>query len=154
MEVFADLGIVVNDQYLRMDEFRRWRVKFWAGAALFGQGDGETEDRPAGGFAGDGEGAAHLSNEVFGDGQAETGAAMAALDGLVGLVETFEDVLLVFWRDADAGVADGKADDGIFLVLLVDTDREDDFALGGEFDCVVEEAEYGLLQVQFVAVDE
>ena len=51
--------------------------------------------------------------DVFGDGEAEAGAADFAGAGCVHAIEALEDALLIGERDADAGIGDG--DDGFVI---------------------------------------
>ncbi|MNV97474.1 hypothetical protein D3C71_1925990 [compost metagenome] len=52
---------------------------------------------------------AHQLGQPFADRQAQAGAAVAAGGVAVGLVERFEQALLLFGADADAGVGDAQA---------------------------------------------
>ena len=58
------------------------------------------------------DGAAHGGDGVFDDGEAQAGAAVGAAAGTVDGVEAFEDSLLVFERDAAAGIGDFDDDGG------------------------------------------
>ena len=54
--------------------------------------------------------AAHPLDDAVADAQTEPGAAIAAGDAVVGLLEFAENPLLRFGRDADAGIAHQEAD--------------------------------------------
>ena len=69
----------------------------------------ELERAAGAGRALDRELAAHQPREPARDRQAQTGAAEAARDAVVGLHEILEDALVHRRRDADAGVADRDA---------------------------------------------
>jgi hypothetical protein len=53
--------------------------------------------------------AAEQVRQLAADGQAQAGAAVFAAGAGVGLLERLEDELLLFRRDADAGVSTSKA---------------------------------------------
>ena len=77
-----------------------------------GQGQLDGERAALARFACDAHAAAERLGQVLDDRQAQAGAAELARAGFVDAVEALEDATLVFWLDADAGVADGDADDG------------------------------------------
>jgi len=53
--------------------------------------------------------AAHEFDETFGDGETEAGAGFGRAT-VGGLVERLEEVGLIFFGDADAGVFDGEGE--------------------------------------------
>src|SRR6185369_17160937 len=50
------------------------------------------------------------------DRQTEPGAAVFPAGAAIGLLEGFKNNLLFFWRDADAGIADGEGDNRAGMV--------------------------------------
>jgi len=126
-----------------------------------GGADGEGERGAAVGFAGEGNGAAHELDDVLADGEAEAGAAVAAGGGFVDLAEGAEDFLVVFGGDADAGVAHGELEQALgggrggggAGGQRKGAEADLDFAVGGEFDGVVDEVDDDLAEAVDVGDD-
>ena len=74
-------------------------------------------------------------NNVFDDGEAETGSAQFAAAGFVNPVEAFEDAVVLLFGDSTAVIADAD-EDMILLLFAVDADRFDG---GTVFDRVVDQ---------------
>jgi hypothetical protein len=83
--------------------------------------------------------AAHHFDDLFGDGEAESGAAVLAGGGSIGLGECVEEVGERGGWDAHAGIFDGEEEGDIGIVLGFDADADDDFAVVGEFDGIDDE---------------
>src|SRR5437879_4593757 len=78
------------------------------GALRVENGNGEMKLRALAHFALDPDAAAMNFDEMFGDGQAQAGAADFAGTGNVNSVETLENARLIGPGDAYAGVGDGE----------------------------------------------
>ncbi len=96
--------------------------------------------------------AVHAFQQVLNDAQAEANAALFVFERRINLVEDIEDMLLLLFREADAGVANGKAQGDPVVILLFAGDADDDFALVGEFDRISGQVEDNLLQVEGIAM--
>ena len=92
--------------------------------------------------------AAHALDDALGDAEPQAGAAIAARNAVVGLLEFAEDPLARFRRDADAGVADQEAD---FVGPDAGFDDQRHAAGRGELDGVAGEIEQHLAQPRGVA---
>src|SRR5262249_46922936 len=99
--------------------------------------------------------AAEQARDLAADREAEAGPAVLPAGGAVGLLERFEDQLLLGRRDADAGVDDGERDHAPgalqHRVLEVDRLRREpeaqlDVPIAGELERVREEVLEHLLQ--------
>ena len=78
---------------------------FGAPASEAAQRDRHLERRTGAGLALQRDAAAHPLDDAVADAEAQSRAAIAARDAVVGLLEFAEDALLRLGRDADAGVA-------------------------------------------------
>ncbi|EXF42601.1 hypothetical protein BAY1663_04992 [Pseudomonas sp. BAY1663] len=85
--------------------------------------------------------------QFAGNRQAQAGAAITAIGGAVGLAEGLEDRRLLFDRDADAGIADGKGQ----LATGVPLDAQGHRALLGELEGIGQQVLENLLQAMTVA---
>ena len=90
----------------------------------------------------------HALDDALGDRQPQAGAAELARGGAVGLLEIEEDALLIFRREADAGVAHQEAD---FALVRARLDDHRDAAGLRELDGVAGEVEQHLAQARGVA---
>ena len=106
-----------------------------AGNGLFKR-RGEPEGRALAGSAVDADCAAHHLDQLFGDGEPEPGAAIAAGGGSVGLEERGEERRDLFRSDADAGIGDGEANRGAAVAEALEAGVEGDVAAVGELDGV------------------
>ena len=88
---------------------------------------------------------------MAGDGQAETSAAVFAGGAQVCLFKGVEEAAQGVGVDADAGVADFKAQVRLCFAQCGDPDAQADFAAFGEFDGIGNVVEQGLRQAGRVA---
>ena len=94
---------------------------------------------------------AHHPGQTAGDGEAESGAAVQAGDGLAALLEGDEQALKVIRLDADAGIADGEAQQCAFLAAFQHAAADFDAAVFGELDRIAEVVEQRLADAGRVA---
>jgi hypothetical protein len=83
--------------------------------------------------------AAQPGDEAGGNGEAESGAAVAAAEGGIGLKEGFKDGVLQFGRDADAGISNLELEEDEFGGRGGSVHGETDFSVFGVFERVLEE---------------
>ena len=103
------------------------------------------------GTAGQGKGAVHQLDELAANGQPQAGAAEPAGGGGVRLVEGLKQFFLVFLRNPNAGVANGKGQPDVIAGFIQLRDFQGDFALFGEFDGVAQQVQQNLPQPRRVA---
>ncbi len=105
--------------------------------------------------AGEADAALHQLDQATADGEAQPGAAVAPVRGVLDLHERLEHGLLLRLRDADAGVADGEAQAHrpVFPVFPVAhaTHRDAHFPFVGELDRVADGVEEDLVELAAVA---
>ena len=90
--------------------------------------------------------AVHL-NDPLGDGESQTGAALLAGDGIVGLLKFLEQVGLIGSGDAGAGVTHRHMECAVIRFGL-----DGDFARIGELDGVADKVDQDLGQAAAVTV--
>ena len=126
---------------------------------LYREGQVEGKDAALADRAFHAEFAAHPADELRRNGQAEAGAAELAGDGAVRLGEGLEDGPLLLERDADAGVGNGEAQEGLrgFPARVRRAagrrNLQHDRAFAGELDGVADEVDQDLAQPPGVADD-
>ncbi len=81
--------------------------------------------------------AVHHLNELFGNSQPESGAAVLARRRSICLSKGVEQVGLILRRDADAGITDFEAEFGMSAGGLSCTKTHHHFAARREFDGIV-----------------
>ena len=96
--------------------------------------------------------AAHQPRQVASNGQPQTGAAVAAGDGGVGLLEGTEEPRQLVCADTDAGVLHLEAHQQPRGRLLDKLCAQPDPAALGELDCIGGQVEQGLAQARRVAI--
>src|SRR5271157_1834760 len=97
--------------------------------------------------------ALHELDQADGNGQAQTGAAIAAGGGGAGLREWGEYRGLLFTRDADARVGDHKVQQGLPAAAFLHAGMQRHFAPFGELDGVADEVEDDLAEPGRIAHD-
>src|SRR5579864_5301174 len=97
--------------------------------------------------------AAQQVDELLGDSETKTGAAIFVEYGGIGLRETLEDAALRLRRNADPSVADLKAQPNAVGLLLDAVDGDDDKTTFRELDGVCGEVDQNLLDVIVVHQD-
>jgi len=95
------------------------------------------------------EGAAEELDLSLGDGESEAGTALVATAGA--LMEGLEDILLLGFRDAEAGIED--LEDPMLRGIGERPDVELYFADAGEFDGIADEVDEDLAEFHFIAMD-
>ena len=88
---------------------------------------------------------------MFGNGQAQAGAAKAARGGVVSLLETLKQLRRLRLGQANAGVAHRTKQQHLVGRLFPDRDLNVNLAFGGELDGVVGVVDQNLAQAQGVA---
>ena len=116
-----------------------------------GVGEAEAEGSAAPGLAFHPDMAALLFDQLFGDGQAEAGAAVGFFTVGIGLLETLEDVRQLIGRNADAGVAHREFEGGLSLVFLHQMHPYADRTFRGELDGVADQVHQDLVEAGGVA---
>ena len=91
---------------------------------------------------------AHHLHQRFADGQPQSGAAVLARGGHVGLRERLEQLGALFARHAGAGVAHRKAQHGFLADALHQRGFQVNFAALGELDGVVDDVREHLTEAQ------
>ncbi len=144
----ARSGIVVHHQARQVSQrvHRCWRH---AGAGIEFQR--EVEHAALADRALHAQLAAHQRHQALADRQAQAGAAVTARGRGLGLRKAVEDVPALLVRDADAGIADGKAHRQPVAAARHQPRRHHHFAALGELDGVAGQVEQDLLQAQVVA---
>src|SRR5439155_12923166 len=98
--------------------------------------------------------AAEQPRDLSADGQTQPSAAVFASRGPIGLLKRLEDNSLLFWGDADAGIADGESDDFadaverieiILFILRRRRDLQHDIAVFSELESVGQQVHKYLL---------
>jgi len=122
-----------------------------AGNGIAGrQGDGEGEAAALAGFAGNRQFAAHQADELARNGQAQAGA-LVLNQTKVRLIESREDLFLLFLGDAGAGIAHFEAHASVTLGLGTQADA----TVIGVFDRIAQQVGQHLAQMvcvpQYVA---
>ncbi len=111
----------------------------------------EGEPRPPPRFALDADAPAHQPEQAPADRQPQPGAAVAPAHRAVGLREVLEHLLEGVRSDADAGVLDPDADQGLVVGPLQQPDAHHDLAALGELDRVAQQVGQHLPQAERVA---
>jgi hypothetical protein len=97
--------------------------------------------------------AAHHFDDLFGDGEAEAGAAVFAGGGTVGLGKGVKEVREGGGGDTDAGIFDGEEEGDMGFGLGLEADAGDDLAMVGEFDGIDDEVGDDLTEAAGVAAE-
>ena len=97
------------------------------------------------------DGAAHRLGETLGDGRAQPGAAVAARQAAVRLLERLEQALAQRHGDADPGVGDGETQAQVLAFDQGGGHRQAYLAFVGELDRIAREVQQDLAQVTRVA---
>jgi hypothetical protein len=87
------------------------------------------------------------------DGQTQAGAAVFPGNRTVGLGESLEHLVVFLWRDADAGVSHSEMQDGFFRRQRSGFHFQDDLALFGKLDGVLDQIDDDLAQPGGIAHD-
>ena len=143
-------GIRRDDEHLQLfagiDPRRRRRNGF-------SQWDLEPEGGSLPRAADDADLPSHHPDEFPGNGGSQPRAAVPAGDGIVGLREPLEDLLLLLRRHADAGVGHLEADPDAVAFLADDGQPDDDLPFMGELDRVGQQVRQDLPKTGEVADD-
>jgi hypothetical protein len=83
--------------------------------------------------------AAHHPAQMFGEGQAETGAPVFAGGGGITLGKWIEDLGLHIRRNADTGIHNVNVNQRVFVLLLVTAHVHHHFAMVGKFHRIANE---------------
>src|ERR1035438_8906847 len=89
--------------------------------------------------------AAHHLHQAHGNGEPQPGAAVLAGGGTIGLRKSFEDLLLLLRRDADARVAHREVQEQPVVVAAFQLRGDHDFAVLGEFEGVAHQVVHNLV---------
>lgn len=108
--------------------------------------NGKTKCRACTRRAFDADGAAHHRRQVLTNRQAQTRAAVAPSGAGVGLKKRLKQLLLLFRRDADAGVAHRKLDHCTIPAAVTPGYVDEDITGGGELDGVADQIDEDLAQ--------
>ena len=108
----------------------------------------QRERAPGARLARDRDVSAEEAGELARDGEPEAGAAILTMRASVGLAERVEDDVLLFRRDADAGVRHRKRD-----LIPASEDAQRHSALGGELERVGDQVLQDLLQAPRIGLD-
>ena len=146
-QCLAGVGVVIHHQHPLPRHPRAGR-KQRRGAVAAAQTGGEPEGRALAQAAVHPHGAAHQLRQLACDGQTQTGAAVAAAGGAVGLPEALEQMADLLLRQADARVTHGKPQGHVVLILVRQGDQNLDLSLVGELDRVVAVVDQHLAQAQ------
>ncbi|OPZ57101.1 MAG: hypothetical protein BWY87_01697 [Deltaproteobacteria bacterium ADurb.Bin510] len=111
----------------------------------------EPEGRTSAWPALDADAATHHLDQVPGDRQPQAGAAVAPGDAVVLLGEGRKDVIDAFGADADAGVRDLEAQQGLSVALVEHFDLEAHLASFGELDGVADQVHEHLADATGIA---
>ena len=109
------------------------------------------EPAPPPDFAVDPDPSAHQLDELRGNREAETGAAIAARGGGIGLHERAEDLPLLLLRNADAGVGHREPQPHLVFPRVIDRHFGDHLAALGELDGVAHQIDQHLTQPSGIA---
>ena len=153
--------IVFHQQHARTGNRRQLlrpnlgcRCPFGAAGAAAALGKRRAE--PKGGAAAelrlDAHATVHQAGQVFADGQAQTGAAVLAGGGAVGLLKALEQLVHLLLAQAYAGVAHLKAQRHLLALFGHGKHGHTDFTAGGELDGVIGKVDQDLAQAQGIAV--
>ena len=96
-------------------------------------------------LAGEPDLATHQLHKPLTDGQAQSSPAIAARSGAFGLRETAEYALLMFWRDANAGVLYSEFDSDSTVGPCALVHGKYNLSFGCEFDSVATQISEDLL---------
>lgn len=144
-------GIVIDDEGVMMEEGRQLGGRLGSLGGIDLEADGKPESGALTGLGLEADVAAHEFGELFGDGEAEAGAAELSGSGIVGLSEVIEEIGLVLFRDAHPGIANGEAEEEGGFASFGLFDGEDDLAGFGEFEGIAEEVGEDLAESSGVA---
>lgn len=150
LQRFADepaAAVVVADQQrLHPCQFATGGQRGGVRVLRHGEAGGEVEGAafPHGAF--DPNLPLHILDELFGNGQAQSGAAVEPCGRAFGLGESVEDTGEFFSRDADARVRHGEAQGARLAGLGVVRDADGDFPAVGKFNGVADEVHDDLPQ--------
>ena len=150
-------GVVVHGQDAQTRQGKRCR-RGRLGAGREGwsrrfslQGQFEPEGAALAGQAVGADLAAHLLDQMLADGESEAGAAKAAGDAGIPLVEGLKKLAQHIGSDADAGVANDEAQPHGALAGGHGRHGQVDFALLGELDGVADKVDQDLLDPMVIA---
>ena len=118
---------------------------------LLGKTQGEPEIGTFAFFAVDTDLTTHDFGELLGDGQSQPSTAVHTRGGGVHLGKLLKQVVAPIGRNPDAGVLDGKADQGVLVGFRHQARAYRDFALLGELDSVAGQVDEHLAQAPGVA---
>src|SRR5205807_127596 len=104
----------------------------------------EPERAARAGSADQADGTAHHLGQPFRNHQTQTRPAVTSSRRGIRLPERLEELDLLLWRDADAGVADLEAEDNAGFRLALDADGHHHLTLFGEFNCIADQIEQNL----------
>ena len=121
------------------------------GVRALGQSNGEPEGAALARGALDPDRAAHPAGPLFGDGQAQAGAAVLAGGGAVGLLKAFEQLGHLCRRQPDARVSHRETQQHVLVSVLLQLRLDSDLSAAGELDGVVGVVHQHLVQPQRVA---
>ena len=144
-------GVVVDTQHTKTPQLGQVHTRGGRGRRPLGQSRGEPERAARSGDALDADRASHHLHESLGDREPQTRPSVPACRRAVGLRKGLEQPLAVLGRDADAGVGDRKANQGVVIGLLDEGAVHDDFATLGELHRVADEIREDLPQTSGVA---
>src|SRR5260370_10231885 len=88
----------------------------------------------------------HQLHQARADRKAKSGASVFSRGGPIGLAEGFEDQLLLFGRDPNAGIAHGEAESAGGRIACVASNVNRHFASLCEFDGVADQVQQDLAQ--------
>ncbi len=155
LQRFADepaAAVVVADQQgFHPHQFVAGRGGGGARVVRYGEAGGEVEGAAFPGGALDPDLSLHVLDELLGNGQAQSGAAVESCGRAVGLGESVEDMVELFCRDANARVRHGEAQGAGLVRLGIVGDADGDFSAVGKLDGVADEVHDDLPQALGVA---